>query len=153
MISYGKTARCALAALCHLAKSYESGIPLGSQKISEAINLPQTLVAKVLTTVSTAGLIEGTRGPKGGYILARSPSEINVYQIVKLFGQDKNNDDFCPMGPTPFKSFETQRDKPCEALLSMSSLAKGSTPFNIRTSFPTSQNARNPPPPPFSLRS
>ena len=99
MTSYGKTARCALASLCHLAKFYESGIPLGSQKISDAINLPQTLVAKVLTTVSSAGLIEGTRGPKGGYKLSKPPSEINVYQIVKLFGQDKNNDDFCPMGP------------------------------------------------------
>ncbi len=99
MVSYGKTARCALAALCHLAKFYESETPLGSQKISEAINLPQTLVAKVLTTVSTAGIIEGTRGPRGGYRLSKAPSEISVYQIVKLFGQDKDNDDFCPMGP------------------------------------------------------
>lgn len=99
MVSYGKTARCALAALCHLAKSYESGELLGSKAISDAVNLPQTLIAKVLTSVSAAGLIEGTRGPKGGYKLARDPSEINVYQIVKLFGQSKDNDDFCPMGP------------------------------------------------------
>ena len=99
MISYGKTARCALAALCHLAKHYKSGTPLGSQKISQAINLPQTLVAKVLTTVSSAGFIEGTRGPKGGYKLSKDPAEINVYQVVRLFGKDKNNDDFCPMGP------------------------------------------------------
>lgn len=99
MIAYGKTARCALAALCHLAQFYESGTLRGSQKISDAVNLPQTLVAKVLTSVSAAGIIEGMRGPNGGYKLTKAPSEISVFQIVRIFGQDKENDDFCPMGP------------------------------------------------------
>ena len=99
MIYYGKTARCALASLCHLARHYKSGNLVGSREISEAINLPSALVAKILTTVSSHGLIQGTRGPNGGYKLARDPEDINLIQIITLFGQEKNNDDFCPMGP------------------------------------------------------
>jgi len=96
---FGKTARCALAAASYLAKHYHHGALIGSKQISESINIGQPLVAKVLTIISQAGIITGTRGPNGGYILAKKPSEISVLQISELFGQDKDNDDFCPMGP------------------------------------------------------
>ncbi len=99
MIYYGKTARCALASLCFLARQYPSGRLVGSREISEEINLPSALVAKILTTVSQFGLIEGTRGPNGGYRLAVEPAKLNLNQIITLFGQEKDNDDFCPMGP------------------------------------------------------
>lgn len=99
MTIYGKTTRCAIAALAKLAGHYHSGELLGSQQIASSINLPQTLVAKILTIVSTNGLVIGTRGPNGGYKLAADPSEIYILQIVDLFTAENNMDNQCPMGP------------------------------------------------------
>jgi len=99
MLSYGKTARCALASLSYLAKFYKEGSKHGSKEISEAVNISQAVVAKVLTTVSSNDLVTGTRGLNGGYALAKPPSEISVYDVISLFGKMTSNDDFCPMGP------------------------------------------------------
>ncbi len=99
MHSYGKTARCALASLSFLAKRYENGSRHGSKEISEAVNIPQPVVAKVMTIVSKHGLVRGTRGKNGGYLLARHPAQISVYDITSLFEKDTCNDDYCPMGP------------------------------------------------------
>lgn len=99
MYSYGKTARCALASLSFLAKHYKNGTQHGSKEISKAVNIPQPVVAKVLTVVSSHGLVSGTRGKNGGYLLALSPAQISVYDITSLFEKDTCNDDYCPMGP------------------------------------------------------
>lgn len=99
MSPYGKTSRAALAAVSYLSKFHKDGIYVGSKQISEAVNIPKPLIAKVLTTVSQANLIKGTRGPNGGYILARPPAEIYINEIYGLFGKGVDNDDLCPMGP------------------------------------------------------
>ncbi len=70
-----------------------------AKEISESVNIPQPIVAKVLTIVSKHGLVLGTRGKNGGYLLARPPAEISVYDITSLFEKNTCNDDYCPMGP------------------------------------------------------
>ncbi len=99
MLKYGKTAQNAISAMSYLAEVYDAGqTKLSSKDIAERRKLPQTLVAKLLVTLSQAGLVEGTRGPKGGYWLAKEPSEIVLYDIVVLF--EKTGDRMmCPFGP------------------------------------------------------
>lgn len=86
MFKYGKTAQNAISAMSYLAKVYDGGeTKISSKEIAEERQLPQTLVAKLLVTLSQAGLVDGARGPNGGYWLAKAPKDIVLYDIVRLF--------------------------------------------------------------------
>lgn len=99
MISFGKTAQTAVSALSLLAEIYDSGkTKLSSAQIAEKRNLPQPVVAKVLTIVSSLGLVDGSRGPGGGYWLKKQPSEISLLDIVEEF-ERQDAGIMCPFGP------------------------------------------------------
>jgi len=99
MLKYGKTAQNAISAMSYLAEVYDGGdTKLSSGEIATHRKLPQTLVAKLLVVLSQARLVDGTRGPGGGYWLAKPPSEIALNDIVMQF--EKSGDTLqCPFGP------------------------------------------------------
>ena len=98
MTPYGKTAQNAIAAMSRLAEAYQEGHVLSSIEIARDRNLAQTLVAKLLTMLSQAGLVEGSRGPGGGYRLARAPGKIALLDIVSVFERIEDRT-ICPFGP------------------------------------------------------
>ena len=99
MVRCGKTAQTAISILSLLAEHYDAGATrLSSPEIAQRRNMPQPLVAKLLTQLSTAGLVDGTRGPGGGYWLARDPSTIPLQEIVEVFEKDHDGL-LCPFGP------------------------------------------------------
>ena len=75
MTPYGKAAQTAIAAVSRLAEVYdpEKRIKLNSSDIAEKRHLPQPVVAKILTNLSLAGIVNGSPGPGGGYWLSRPP--------------------------------------------------------------------------------
>ncbi len=82
-----------------LAEVYDGGkTKLSSQEIAERRGLPQPVVAKVLTIVSSLGLVDGTRGPGGGYWLKRPPEKISLLDIVEEF-ERSDAQIMCPFGP------------------------------------------------------
>jgi Rrf2 family transcriptional regulator, iron-sulfur cluster assembly transcription factor len=99
MIRCGKTAQTAIAAASLLAECYDGGeTALSSLEIARRRNISLPLVAKLLSTLSTAGIVDGTRGPGGGYWLARPPKDIALVDIVSVF--EKEHDTImCPFGP------------------------------------------------------
>jgi Rrf2 family transcriptional regulator, iron-sulfur cluster assembly transcription factor len=98
MFGYGKTSGCAVAAMSALAECHAEDLQLSSQQIAESRNLSQPLVAKVLTVLSQAGFVHGTRGPGGGYRLAREPGSITLFEVVDLF-EGHRDPSTCPFGP------------------------------------------------------
>ncbi len=99
MLRYGKTTQSAIAAMSRLAEQYDGGrTRVSSGDIAATRNLSRPLVAKMLTTLSQAGLIRGSPGPGGGYTLTRTPSQVSLYDVAILFERD---DDMrsCPFGP------------------------------------------------------
>lgn len=99
MIRFGKTAQTAVSALSLLAEVYDGGkTKLSSHDIAARRELPQPVVAKVLTIVSSLGLVDGTRGPGGGYWLKRPPGEISLLDIVEEF-ERQDARVMCPFGP------------------------------------------------------
>lgn len=99
MIRFGATAQTAVAAMSRLAEVYDGERRrLSSLDVASNRNLPKPLVAKVLTVLSTAGLVNGTRGPGGGYWLARAPAEITLAEIVQSFERE-GRVPLCPFGP------------------------------------------------------
>jgi len=99
MIRFGKTAQTAVSALSLLAEMYDGGkTKLSSHDIAARRELPQPVVAKVLTIVSSLGLVDGTRGPGGGYWLKKSPDQISLLDIVEEF-ERQDGRVMCPFGP------------------------------------------------------
>ena len=99
MIRFGKTAQTAISAMSLLAEVYDGGkTKLSSLEIAERRGLPQPVVAKVLTIVSSLGLVDGTRGPGGGYWLKRTPEKISLLDIVEEF-ERSDAQIMCPFGP------------------------------------------------------
>jgi Rrf2 family transcriptional regulator, iron-sulfur cluster assembly transcription factor len=107
MIPYGKVAHAAIASTSLLAENYSSdgSVRLSSRQIAQKRGLSQAIVAKVLTSLSQAGVVIGSPGPHGGYALARSPQEISLHQVVAPFDRQESalacpfGEGWCGTGP------------------------------------------------------
>ncbi len=68
---------CAL----HLARRTADG-PVTGRDVAAKEKLPGDYVEQILLRLRRAGIVQSTRGAKGGYALARSASEITVREII-----------------------------------------------------------------------
>ena len=95
---YGKATETAIAAMSRLAEVWDGGeTRLSATEIADSRGLQKPFVGKVLTALAQAGLVHGTRGPGGGFVLSRQPGEIKVYEVFQLFEREDNRD-LCPFG-------------------------------------------------------
>lgn len=95
---YGKQTETAIAAMSRLAEVFvDADVRLSTIEIAASRGLQAPSVAKVLATLSQAGLVKGTPGPGGGYVLGRPPSEIRLLDVFKLFERE-NTSSTCPFG-------------------------------------------------------
>lgn len=75
--------RYGLRFLVELAQRKEEGpVDLGS--VAQHQGIPETYLAKLAISLRNAGIIRSARGAKGGYELARPPSEISVEEVVEV---------------------------------------------------------------------
>jgi Rrf2 family iron-sulfur cluster assembly transcriptional regulator len=95
MFIYGKTATNGIAVMSYLAAV--SPRRAGSAEIAKERCLSRVLTAKLLTQLSSAGLVTGQPGPGGGYTLARAANEIRLIDIVCLFSLLEDTSP-CPFG-------------------------------------------------------
>ncbi|MGI5835183.1 MAG: RrF2 family transcriptional regulator [Chloroflexota bacterium] len=72
-----------LLAMVELAKHHGQG-PLSLSDIAETGGLPLAYLEQLFGNLRQAGLVEGTRGVRGGYKLTRSPQEITVGEVVRV---------------------------------------------------------------------
>jgi Rrf2 family protein len=95
---YGKATETAIAAMSRLAEVWDDGATrLSATDIAEARGLQKPFVGKILTALAQAKLVRGTRGPGGGFILSRPPSEIQIDEVFRLFEREDSRD-ICPFG-------------------------------------------------------
>lgn len=95
---YGKQTERAIAAMSRLAEVWDGGrTRLSALEIATQRNLPAPMVAKLLTSLSQAGLVTGSPGPGGGYSLARSPDRIALQDVFVLFEREDTSTN-CPFG-------------------------------------------------------
>ena len=71
-----------LKAMVHLA-GLEPGRPALVADIAAANAIPKKFLDAILGELRTAGLVHSKKGRGGGYVLAKSPSEIMVGDIVR----------------------------------------------------------------------
>jgi len=68
---------------CSFLAALPEGTALPSAKLSEFFELPKDYLAKHLQALSRAGIVTTTKGPNGGYKLAKKPGLITLLEIVQ----------------------------------------------------------------------
>ncbi len=58
---------------------------LGAGSIAEQTGVPPRFTLKILHKLVSRGLVRSYKGAKGGYELARSPSEITLREVIEIF--------------------------------------------------------------------
>jgi Rrf2 family protein len=90
MIAFTRKTDYALLSLAALAEagSRPSPSPLSARHIAATYRLSHPLVMNVLKDLVKGGMVESTRGAKGGYALLRDPAGITVQEVlVAIEGQ------------------------------------------------------------------
>jgi Rrf2 family protein len=91
MLRLTKKADYGLMALKYLAEQPETddrtrstySVSASAKAIAEAYHIPPQLLAKILQTLTRAGILVSTAGTNGGYSLGRPASEINAFEVIR----------------------------------------------------------------------
>lgn len=94
---FSPTCQYAIRALIHLAGETNSG-PVLARSIAEGENIPQQFLSKILHSLSKRGLVVSTKGPGGGYQLAKLANQISVHDIAEVIDGPIELDDICALG-------------------------------------------------------
>jgi Rrf2 family protein len=72
----------ALLALLELTAHYAEGEPIQIRQIAAQQNIPDRYLEQLLATLRRASIVRSQRGAKGGYLLAREPWKITLFDVV-----------------------------------------------------------------------
>lgn len=91
-----QTGLYALQSLLHLAEQDE-GAHVPAAVMARELRIPATYLAKVLQRLAREGILDSTRGARGGYRLAVDPARLTVADAVAPF-QELRSPDTCLLG-------------------------------------------------------
>jgi Rrf2 family cysteine metabolism transcriptional repressor len=82
MMRISTRGRYALRALVDLALHADKG-PVSRHAIAERQSISADYVAQLFRQLRTAGLVQGRKGPGGGYVLVRDAATIRVGDVIR----------------------------------------------------------------------
>jgi Rrf2 family protein len=79
------SSRCEYAAraVVELARHIQSEEPITATHIAERRQIPEKYLVHILLQLKRAGLVRSVRGAQGGYLLARAPEDITLFDVVQ----------------------------------------------------------------------
>ncbi len=80
-----KKTKYAINALVFLARENKGNEPIAIASISQSENIPRKFLEAILLDLKNAGMLNSKKGKAGGYYLQKSPDEINIAEVVRLF--------------------------------------------------------------------
>lgn len=78
-----KKCKYAIHALVHIARQPKEKFLI--KDISSACRIPKKFLEAILLDLNHAGILGSKQGKGGGYFLRRSPKEVNLAEVVRLF--------------------------------------------------------------------
>ena len=78
-----KKCKYAIHALVHMAKNPNDKFLI--KDISEACTIPKKFLETILLDLKRAGILGSKQGKGGGYTLRKSPADVNLAEIVRMF--------------------------------------------------------------------
>lgn len=79
-----KKTQYSLLALLALTREYNNG-PVLISKISNSNNIPQKFLESILLELKKNGFVNSKKGKGGGYYLLKSPENISLADVIRLF--------------------------------------------------------------------
>lgn len=70
--------------LVQLARHHASGKLLHIEDLASAESVPQNYLVQILNELRNGGLVSSRRGKQGGYLLAKDPELITLYDIIRV---------------------------------------------------------------------
>ncbi len=92
MIRLSKKMLFAIEAVLDIAYN-ATAVPVQSSEITRRQGIPRRYLEQVLQQLVRAGILSGTRGPRGGYRLARERRRITIGEIVRIIRQLETAED------------------------------------------------------------
>ena len=77
----------AIRAMTYVA-NFEPGTRLLARDISAHEHIPGPFLGKIFQTLVRAGLLKSSKGPGGGFALAKAPDAISLYDIYRAVDGD-----------------------------------------------------------------
>jgi Rrf2 family protein len=93
----------AIRAVLYLSK-LETGQRASTSVIAKEQSIPPSFLAKIISQLSIAGLLHTSRGARGGVMLARTPGEISLLDVVEAIdgpitlNECVHDTEDCPLG-------------------------------------------------------
>ena len=78
-----KKCKYAIHALVYMAKRAQDQFVV--KEISDECNIPRKFLESILLELKRAGMLASKQGKGGGYFLRKTPAEINLAEVVRLF--------------------------------------------------------------------
>jgi Rrf2 family transcriptional regulator, iron-sulfur cluster assembly transcription factor len=78
------TSRYAIRAVIYLALNSKDDAKIGIKQISKELEIPTPFLGKILQTLAKHKLLSSTKGPHGGFGLAKSSYDISLMDIVEI---------------------------------------------------------------------
>ena len=86
----------ALEAVLDIAINFK-GIPIQGHEITKRQGIPKRYLEKILQELVHKNILKGTRGPKGGYSLAKEKRKVNLFEIYTvILATENKNDNMMP---------------------------------------------------------
>ena len=92
MFDNSEKLQVAIEAVVYIALNGGGG-PVQSREITKRQDIAPRYLEPILQKLGRAGVVEGIRGPKGGYRLARERRRLTVGQIVRTILEDGDDAD------------------------------------------------------------
>jgi Rrf2 family protein len=72
-----------LLALGYVARNQKKGECVLSQDISKKYKIPLEYLLKIMQQLVKGQILRSKRGPRGGFIMGKTPAQINLLQVVE----------------------------------------------------------------------
>ncbi len=95
---FGRQTKCAIASISRLSEVWDAKSRLSAAQIAKDRGMAQPTVAKILSTLSQAGLVRSIPGPGGGFLLSRAPDQITLFDVIRIFERFLSKPQECMFG-------------------------------------------------------
>jgi Rrf2 family protein len=83
----------------------QKGEMMNTEELAKEMGVSALYLRQLASPLERAGILQGIRGAKGGYLLKVNPAEISLFEIIQAFDEDFSllecikDSDSCPKSP------------------------------------------------------